>query len=358
MYKKVFIYCYKGILYMFITVVFLIGLPLLILHNQVKVSTNEKAPSIDYSINLGSVLYKDGVTGEEPIVKVYMEKESTSISLELEEYVRGVVCAEMPAEFNVEALKAQAVAARTYALAHMKAFGGVNSSKAKGSDVTDGTNDQVYLDKTKSLKKWPSKSGNEYWDKVTKAVSATFGEILTYDGVLVKEPYYFATSSGKTEDALEVLLKDIPYLKSVDSTGENLAPKYKSSIKFSNSVFITKIKESYPKASLSASKLSSQIKISSARTKGGSVKEINIGGIKISGILFRSLLNLNSANFTIQYNSKEVQINCIGYGHGLGMSQWGANGLANSGNSYKVILSHFYTGTNVTKMNWKEENLK
>jgi stage II sporulation protein D len=358
MYKKILLSISKFLIYMLITLVFLFGLPLLILNSETKVTSNENLPLKDYSLNLSSILYKNREADEEPIVRVYMEKANDSISLELEEYVRGVVSAEMPAEFSQEALKAQAVAARTYALAHMKAFGGVNSSKAKGSDVTDGTEDQVYMDKAMRFKEWPEKNAKEYWDKVTKAVSDTFGEVLTYNNSLVKEPYYFAVSSGKTEEAAQVLSNDIPYLKSVDSPGEELAPKYKTSVKINNASFISKIKKAYPKASLSATKLSTQIKISSARTKGGSVKEINLGGIKISGNLCRSILNINSANFSIKYYSKYVEIDCIGYGHGLGMSQWGANSMATKGNNYKQILSHYYTGTNVTKMSWKEEGLK
>jgi stage II sporulation protein D len=184
---------------------------------------------------------------------------------------------------------------------------------------------------------------------VADAVKETAGEILTINGKLVMEPLFFAVSSGKTENAVDVFSDDAPYLKSVSSPGEETAPKYRSIVKVSYSDFVNKINYEYISSKVSVKNVKNLTRIE-GRNEGGSVKQIKIGKITLSGVKFRSIMGLNSADFNIKFNDNNVEIDCIGYGHGVGMSQWGANAMAKSGKGYKEMLRHYYKGVEVTKI--------
>lgn len=284
-----------------------------------------------------------------PKIKVFITKENKVEEMFLEEYVRGVVSAEMPVEFSPEALKSQAVAARTFALAHMEEFGGKKYKSNTGANVCDTVQCQVFIHKEDRLQAWPESKRDEYWNKVTDAVKETAGEVLTDNGKLVMEPLFFAVSSGKTENGSDIFSDDATYLKSVSSPGEEAAPKYRSIIKVSYRDFISKINSQYSNSGLTVETLKNAVEIKS-RTEGGSVKEIKVGRITLSGVKFRSIMGLNSANFNIKFNFNSIEISCTGYGHGVGMSQWGANAMAKSGKSYKDILEHYYNGIKITKV--------
>lgn len=290
-------------------------------------------------------------TGEDLIVKVYIVKEDKINDIPIEDYVKGVVAAEMPAEFNTEALKAQAVAVRTFTLAHMEEFDGAKCSEAKGGDLCDSSHCQVYVQKEEKLKQWIEAKRDQYWEKIEGAVNSTKGQILTYDNKLVMSPYYFASSSGKTENSEEVFNDSEPYLVSVNSPGEESAPKYKTSVTYSYKDFLKIVNNAYNNAKLTENKLKNQVKIMK-RTKGaGSVLEIKLGNVTISGTKFRTMCKLNSTNFSITFG-KSVIINCIGYGHDVGMSQYGANVMAQKGENYVNILKHYYKGIEVQKMDY------
>lgn len=286
-------------------------------------------------------------------IQVYITKDKKIQTMNIEEYVKGVVAGEMPVNFDIEALKAQAVAARTYGLAHLQEFGASRSQKANGADVNDTVQFQVYMNKEERMKLWPEKYAEEYWEKLSKAIEDTKEEVLVYDNSLVMAPYYFSTSAGKTEDAVDVFSKEIPYLKSVESPGENRAPKYKTEFEYSYSEFANSLNEAFPKANLSSKKLKEQIEILE-KSSAGSVKKMRIGDTNLTGSQFRSVFKLSSSNFTIDFNSKNIFINCSGYGHGVGMSQWGADAMAKEGNDYKEILKHYYQGVDVVKLNVEE----
>ncbi|AYD41390.1 stage II sporulation protein D [Clostridium fermenticellae] len=279
-------------------------------------------------------------------INVYMEKQKKIQAMDLEEYVTGVVCAEVPANFNVEALKAQAVAARTFGAAHMESLGGQKYNSNTGADVCDSVKCQVFMTKDDRFKSWPQSKREEYWNKISDAVKDTKGEILTYKGELVMEPYYFSSSSGKTEDAKDVFSKDVPYLKSVSSLGEQNSYKYRTSVILSYYDFVNKINRSHSRSKLSVNNVKNSVFIKN-RDESGYVKDINVGSIILKGSQFRSALGLNSANFVIQFEDRYVKIICTGYGHDVGMSQSGANVMAAIGKSYKQILTHYYTGVNI-----------
>jgi len=328
---------------------FLIALSLLVLGSARSKSANAKYNIFKYNVKINDVVFND-TNGGGPKIKVYISKENAVKEMFLEEYVRGVVSAEMPATFEVEALKSQAVAARTYALSHMSRFNGTRCKNANGADICDTVHCQVYKSKEERLSSWSESSRAEYWNKVTEAVSSTAGEILTYNGTLVLEPLYFAVSSGKTENGLEVFASNAPYLKSVDSPGEEKVPKYKSTVKFSYAYVVSIINKLYPKAGVSTKQIKSQVSVLKRTKETGSVSQIKIGNVTISGVEARRTFGLNSTNFTIKFSSKEIEFDCIGYGHGVGMSQWGANAMAKAGKKYYEILPHYYQGVKVEKI--------
>lgn len=310
-------------------------------------STNKKDFINQFEINESSTKYVS--LPKISCVKVLITKQNVVREIDLEEYVTGVVASEMPAAFDIEALKAQAVAARTYALAHVPESGGLPCKNGNGADLCDTVHCQVYKSKEERIKLWASKKlGEEYWKKIKLAVESTSGQVLTYNGKLVMEPYYFATSSGKTENSEDVFSSSIPYLKSVESPGEERAGSFKSSNTFKYSELSKIINNSYNNANVSISNIKKGIKVIE-RSEAGSVKTIKVGSITMTGSKFRTMLGLKSSNFEIVFNANDVEINCSGYGHGVGMSQWGADAMAKSGKKYIEILNHYYKGTDISK---------
>lgn len=346
MLKKFFATISLGIIFIILLAVVIGGIGNNIAYNNPNEKNNEVKK---YDINPTDIIFDKKTTGEVNI-KVYITKEKKIKELSLEEYVRGVVAAEMPAEFEMEALKSQAVAARTFALSRMEQYGGKKYKGAKGANVTDTVDCQVYKDKDTVLRSWPKNSSEKYWNKITQAVQETSGQVLKYNGKLVMEPYYFAVSSGKTENSKDVFSNDEPYLKSVSSPeDEKSVKKYKSQVKLSYNSFINKVKSEYSNSDLNIFNIKSSINIVS-RTDAGSVKEIKVGNNTMTGSKFRTMMGLNSADFSIKYNTAEIEINCIGYGHDVGMSQWGANIMSKQGKNYKDILMHYYSGVSIEKI--------
>ncbi|WP_050608309.1 stage II sporulation protein D [Clostridium niameyense] len=315
--------------------------------SNTKIITKKK--NNNESVSQSNILYEKYDLTKEPKVRVYFINEKCVREIPLETYVKGVVCSEMPVEFNIEALKAQAVAARTYALAHMKDFGNNQYNKRLNADVCDSIQSQVYMTKDKRIKSWPKSKSHEYWTKIEKVVEDTKGEFLAYDNDIVKAPYYFSTSNGKTENSEDVFSKEVPYLKSVESPGEEKAPRFKDSKKYTKDQFLNIIKKRYSNCSVKNMRNEVVIK---DKTKGGSVKSVKVGNVTIAGTEFRKIFKLNSAKFSLEFKNKDIIINCEGYGHNVGMSQWGANSMGKSGKKYKEILIHYYTGVNIEKFKY------
>lgn len=281
-------------------------------------------------------------------IKVYDTRIQEAVRMPLEDYVKGVVAAEMPGEFHIEALKAQAVASRTYALYRSQKFPEGHPDHPTAPLCT-GVHCQAFLSlgELESIhsKKWVDK----YWPKIEEAVNSTKGEIIYYDGQII-EPLYHSTSGGMTEDSMDVFATDVPYLKSVKSPGEEGAPKYKELITFTISEFLSKLKEKYPGVNINKDNLPNKIKLVE-KSDSGRVNKIFVDGQVVEGREIRELYGLNSTNFKILYNPRTgiVDIETIGYGHGVGMSQWGANAMGKKGNNYKDILKHYYTGIEIKK---------
>ena len=282
-------------------------------------------------------------------VRLYHKEENNVEELDLEEYIMGVVASEVPANFNEEALKAQAIAARTFYMNRRN--NPCKDAKNKGAEVCDTTNCQVYMNKEQRMSKWSSSQAESNWNKIQKAVLDTKGQVLTYEDSILEYPQFFATSSGKTEDAKDVFSIDVPYLKSEESKGEEIAPKYKTTVEIPINEFVNKINTKYSTANVKENNLESLIKIQSY-TESGSVKEIKIGNEIIKGTEFRELFNLNSTNFKFDIEKNIIKINCKGYGHGVGMSQWGANVMAKNGSKYDEILKHYYSGVEIQEIKY------
>ena len=307
---------------------------------------------IFYDDNPSSAVVKKKVTKEityekidkdSPIINVYNVSKNKIEKIDIEEYLYGVLSSEMPSTFDEEALKAQAIAARTYVIYKME--NNITSGHKNSAVCTNSAHCQAYTsyDDLKKIK------GEDWiksdYVKVKKAVDDTKGQIVSYEEKAIL-PLYFSTSSGKTENSKDVFSTQYPYLVSVDSPYEENSPKYSTTYSIKKSKFIKYIKNIYPQINISLDKLDKEVSIVD-RTDGGCVKIIEVGNVKISGTDMRKILNLNSANFTINYNNDEMNFTVKGYGHGVGMSQWGAEGMAKKGYKYYDILFHYFKGTDI-----------
>lgn len=291
---------------------------------------NEKKEEINY----------ETVNKQTPIISVYNHKLGKIQSMNMEEYLYGVLAGEMSYKFDIEALKAQAVAARTYVVYKQEHK---DNSKHKNAIVcTDFKHCQEY----KSYKELETVNGKQWmkdsYSKIKQAVDSTKGQIITYENEAIL-PLYFSTSAGKTENSEEVFSTKYPYLKSVESPYDKISPKYTSNLKITNNEFVDYLKKSYGDILLTSNDLNNQIKITQL-SKGGAVEKIKVGNKEIKGTDIRRIFNLNSANFKLNFETNCIDFIVSGYGHGVGMSQWGAEGMAQEGFKYYDILSHYYSG--------------
>lgn len=259
----------------------------------------------------------------------------------LGDYLVGVVRAEMPASFELEALKAQAVAARTYT-AYKILSGGNHGDTA---DIcTDSTCCQAYISQERAMENWGD-AAEENETKVEEAVRGTDGQTILYGGVPILAVFH-SSSAGQTRAAGEVWVNDLPYLQPVDSPedGDSI-PNYYSRVAFTPEQFREKIHASYPEADLTGD-MSGWLK--NAKTdSSGSVETVDVGSVTIKGTTMRTLLGLRSACFTWEVQAGEMVFFVTGFGHGVGMSQYGANRMAREGADYVEILTHYYTGVSV-----------
>lgn len=306
---------------MLIIAVVLIGIPFLIvifLDNQ-KSDYKEKVIELDYVSNV--------------MVRVKRVSLDRIDNVRLEEYVVGAVSGEMPASFEIEALKAQAVASRSYVLKK------INDNKNNSYDVVDTTSNQVYLDDDELKDKWKD-NYTTYINKVREAVNETSMEYLEYNGSIANT-MFFSTSNGYTEDSVVVFSEDIPYLKSVDSEWDS---DVNSNFLYSESF---SLKDFYEELGLDYSKnLNVDIL---ERSSSNRIVKLKINGVEFSGRDVYNKLKIRSTDFTVVQDGDNVIFKTKGYGHGVGMSQYGALGMAREGYNYKEILSHYYNGTNLKK---------
>lgn len=301
------------------------------------------------SVSVSDSLQNQSETAENPTeetqntITVFRSLSNKNVEIDLFEYVCGSVAAEMPLSYDEEALKAQAVACRTNAL-RLKS----SDDTSDGADISDDSNvHQGYLSKAERKEKWGD-DYEKYEGKLENVVAEVENEVLTYDGELCVAAF-FAICSGKTENAENVWGEKVPYLVSVKSNGDTLSPQYSSTVSFDKKEFLA-CAEALGMKSTDISSLENIMEIKKT-TKAGTVLSAEINGESFSGEKIKDAFSLKSAVFTVEATEKSVTFNVSGYGHGVGMSQYGADFMARQGSTYKEILEHYYKGAKVTTKN-------
>ncbi|MFN7250353.1 MAG: stage II sporulation protein D [Anaerobacillus sp.] len=267
-------------------------------------------------------------------VSVFRTNTQEIEKLYLEEYLKGVLASEMPASYELEALKAQAISARTYTLKYL-----IIENKDQlpqlplGADITDSTDHQVYKSQNELKEMWKS-DYDKYFNKISQAIDETKGLIMTYNGEII-EPTFFAISNGFTENSEDYWTASLPYLRSVPSPWDKNSPGFIGESEFSSNEFKSKIGVEFTSG------------ISVERTSTNRVSSVTIKEKKFTGDEFRKLLGLRSTDFSFNIDGDTIKFSTIGYGHGVGMSQYGANSMAKDGKNYKEILEYYYRGIEI-----------
>ena len=258
--------------------------------------------------------------------EVTVSVEGTERRMALSDYLCGVLMGEMPGSFPLEALKAQAVAARTYTLQRLEAGGALSDDPAEC---------QAFCDPDQAGTKY-GEQADAVMEKLRRAVEETDGQVMIYDGTLITATY-FSCSGGRTESAQAVWGSSVPYLLSVDSPGEEDAASFESRMAPSRAELMARLE--IPDTEIREI----------TYTEGGGVETMTIGGRSFSGVELRQRLGLRSTNFQIDISGDTVTVDVKGFGHRVGMSQYGAKAMAERGQSYREILAWYYTGAELTE---------
>lgn len=319
----------KIIIFILAIVLICFALPIIFTKKYVpkEVSSNVKENEYDYKqYNKIKLLHTDTENIEE---------------INIDEYLYGVVAAEMPANFHEEALKAQGVVARTYTIYKI-----ANGSKHEGADICDSASCcQAWISKDDRFSKWNEAECESNWKKIVSAVEETKGQIITYDGKPINA-FFHSNSGGTTETATNVWGgTNYPYLQTVETSGEDAYTQYSSNVTITKNEVIQKIKEYYSEAEINFEN-ENEIEILE-KTESGRVKIIKFGNKQISGVETRTIFGLKSAKFSVKIEGENVIFEVLGYGHGVGMSQTGADSMAKIGNNYETIIKHYYTGVEI-----------
>ena len=278
------------------------------------------------------------------VVSVYIKDENRICDMNIEQYIKEVTAAEMPADFHQEALKAQAVAARTYLANRVRVY--------KNSKIPDEHNGAMICTDSAHCKAWTSeevkkqqwgKDANKNWKKISDAVDETKNIIITYEGNPISAVFH-STSSGFTENAKDVWGGDVKYLVSVKSDGEERSPRFSSEKELTLEEF-KKIAEENIEGVNWDNGMVEDIE----RSEAGGIKTLSLGGVKIKGTDFRFMYGLRSTNVEVEVVDDVVKMHIKGYGHGVGMSQYGANHLAGEGKTFAEILKTYYSGVEISK---------
>lgn len=307
--------------------------------------------SVFFSFNISEENKEEKTLNLPEKIKVFLADNNEIREVNFEEYLVCVVSAEVPASFHEEAIKAQAVAARTYIYNKYKKFT-ENPSLAPDEHkdavvCTDSTHCCAYYSKEKLQEIHGDEWMKNYYDKIVECVRSTEGEIILYEGEPIAASFHASSGGCRTENSGDVWSTDLPYLVSVESPGEDKRDGYTTTVSMTCDEFKKKIDEKYADANLTEDRNKWIGDIS--YTQGNSIDEIKIGDTYIKGTQMRSLFGLKSACFEINMLDDTVTFSVHGSGHGVGMSQHGANIMANDGKSYIDILKWYYTGVEVKK---------
>ena len=273
-------------------------------------------------------------------VKLLHSKTGEVQELNMDEYLAGVVSAEMPANYEIEALKAQAIVARTYT-----AYKISKGSKHGDADICDDSKCcQAWISKESRFEKWNEADRENNWDKITTAVNETAGKIITYNGEPINA-FFHSSSGGITETAANVWGGgDYPYLQSGETTGEDVYTQYASTVTLTKEEVLQKIQDTHPEVVIDWN-TENPIQITEY-TESGRVKTVQFGNVSMAGVEARTIFGLKSAKFSIEV-SENVTFNVTGYGHGVGLSQTGADAMAKTGFTAEQIINHYYTDVKI-----------
>lgn len=336
--KKIFIYLFGFIIIFFI-------IPTLLTITPKKENVEETISNIDENLEETVNQQQEYDYQKYKTIKLLHQENGQVEELNIDEYLYGVVSSEMPANYELEALKAQAVVARTYTIYQIIH----NSGKHENADICDNSNCcQAWISKDKRMAKWSVEEAESNWNKILEAVNSTSGKIITYAGEPINA-FFHANSGGVTESSLNIWGGiDYPYLKSVETAGEEGYTQYNSEVVYTKEDLLNKIKEKYPECEIDFAQ-ENCIQIIEYTTSGR-VKTIKFGNVEIAGTEARTIFGLKSTNITFNIEGDNIKFSVIGYGHGVGMSQTGADALAKSGANYEEIIKHFYTDVEIIEV--------
>lgn len=279
---------------------------------------------------------------KEDTISVFMTTENETEVMDMRDYIIGAVAAEVPASYNDEAIKAQALAAVTFA--EYKKRNGTESG-IQGADISDDSSKhQGYMTKEEMKEKWGD-AYDVYYKKIADAVDDVIDKVIVYDDEPIMAAYH-AISSGKTESAENMWGEDIEYLVSTDSDWDTQSTRYKSEVILTDEE-IENFMEFADNADFSTEK-EDWIKITEV-SESGTVLEASVCGIELTGMEVRNLFSLRSPVFSVEYSDGEYVFTVSGYGHGVGMSQNGANSMAENGSTYEEIINHYYKGVTIAQ---------
>ena len=286
--------------------------------------------------NTNSETEKENTNHKYSKIKLLHLKTGEVEEVNLEEYLCNVVSAEMPVNFEIEALKSQAIVARTYTIYK------INNKKHDNADICDSSSCcQAWISKDDRLSRWEENKREENWKKIERAVNETNGKIITYEGKPINAIFH-SNSGGTTEVPINVWGgSGYPYLQMVETSGEEGYTQYASEVTLNFDEILNKIKEKYSDIQIDFTK-DDDIKILE-RTESDRVKTIKFGNHNLSGVEARTIFGLRSTNFEIEKQEDKITFKVKGYGHGVGMSQTGADSLAKQGKNAEDIIHHFYS---------------
>ncbi|MCI8412284.1 MAG: stage II sporulation protein D [Clostridia bacterium] len=336
--KKVFIYFFAFIFICFI-------LPAILTKRDINTSSGDTKNDSELVNNQEEVSKNNNYQYKNYAnIKLLHKKTGEVEEVPIDTYLCNVVSAEMPADFEIEALKAQAVVARTYTLYKIK------SKKHENSDICDdSTCCQAWITKEDRFARWEESKRESNWKKIEQCVNDTKGKVVTYNNEPINA-FFHSNSGGKTEVPVNVWGgSNLPYLKSVETTGEEGYSQYDSEVILSRDELINKLKTKYEDIQIDFNN-NEDIKIIEY-TDSDRVKTVKFGNHEVSGTETRTLLGLKSTNFEIIKENEIIKFRVKGYGHGVGMSQTGSNTMAKEGKNYEDIIHHFYADVEIKDIN-------
>lgn len=321
----------KKLLFYFVFVIVLIFTMPIIFTNQFKteeVSTEIIEEKFDY--------------GEYTNINLLHTESGQIEEVNLDEYLYGVVASEIPATFEEEALKAQAIVARTYTIYQIR-----NGKKHENADVCDSSYCcQAWISKENRFSRWEEGKQEEYWNKIVSAVNSTKGKFILYNGEPINALFH-SNSGGATELSINVWGGDLPYFKTVETAGEENYTSYSSEVIISKDDLIKKMMEKYSQFKID---FNSQDSIQVLdRNASNRVTKVKVGNIELTGVEARGIFGLKSANFNVEIIENNIKFSVLGYGHGVGFSQCGSDSLAKNGWNYKDIIKYYYKDIEISE---------